>query len=191
MATKKKANSTYCVLLSATPHSGNLEKMFRLWYFIRCPFNKVFRLDYYRSFGSLYVAVDNAVAISEYRFFDLQQYAFAQSEKKRSKIAGEVRPFDSKMAALTKCAEELDRYDDFAQLKIKPDVYKNQGGKCQKSEPSQLFQKNRNRSLLTFEYCLTAFVCQRYNTVFAALVFVYVGLYFELRKVVVSVQLFF
>lgn len=47
----------------------------------------------------------------------------------RSKIAGEVRPFDSKMAALTKCAEELDRYDDFAQLKIKPDVYKNQGGK--------------------------------------------------------------
>jgi len=36
MQTKKKANSTYCVLLSATPHSGNLEKMFRLWYFIRC-----------------------------------------------------------------------------------------------------------------------------------------------------------
>lgn len=36
MVTKKKANSTYCLLLSATPHSGNLEKMFRLWYFIRC-----------------------------------------------------------------------------------------------------------------------------------------------------------
>ena len=47
----------------------------------------------------------------------------------RSKIAGEVRPFDAKMATLTKCAEELDRYDDFAELKIKPDVYKNQGGK--------------------------------------------------------------
>lgn len=36
METKKKANSTYCILLSATPHSGNLDKMFRLWYFIRC-----------------------------------------------------------------------------------------------------------------------------------------------------------
>lgn len=46
----------------------------------------------------------------------------------RSKIAGEILPFDAKMAQLTKCAEELDRYDDFAELKIKPDVYKNQGG---------------------------------------------------------------
>ena len=36
MLTKKKANKTYCVLLSATPHSGNLENMFRLWYFITC-----------------------------------------------------------------------------------------------------------------------------------------------------------
>lgn len=36
METKKKAKKTYCVLLSATPHSGNLENMFRLWYFIRC-----------------------------------------------------------------------------------------------------------------------------------------------------------
>lgn len=36
MNTKKKANFTYCLLLSATPHSGNLDHMFRLWYFIRC-----------------------------------------------------------------------------------------------------------------------------------------------------------
>lgn len=36
MAVKKAAGSTYCLLLSATPHSGNLAKMFRLWYFIRC-----------------------------------------------------------------------------------------------------------------------------------------------------------
>ncbi len=36
MSTKKKAKKTYCVLLSATPHAGNLEHMFRLWYFIRC-----------------------------------------------------------------------------------------------------------------------------------------------------------
>lgn len=36
MTTKKQAKKTYCVLLSATPHSGNLEQMFRLWYFIRC-----------------------------------------------------------------------------------------------------------------------------------------------------------
>lgn len=36
METKKKANVTYCLLLSATPHSGNLANMFRLWYFIRC-----------------------------------------------------------------------------------------------------------------------------------------------------------
>ena len=36
MKTKKKANFTYCLLLSATPHSGNLDHMFRLWYFIRC-----------------------------------------------------------------------------------------------------------------------------------------------------------
>ncbi|MBP3370051.1 MAG: DEAD/DEAH box helicase family protein [Clostridia bacterium] len=36
MELKKKANVTYCLLLSATPHSGNLDHMFRLWYFIRC-----------------------------------------------------------------------------------------------------------------------------------------------------------
>ena len=36
METKKRANITYCLLLSATPHSGNLANMFRLWYFIRC-----------------------------------------------------------------------------------------------------------------------------------------------------------
>ena len=36
MSTKKRAKKTYCVLLSATPHSGILEQMFRLWYFIRC-----------------------------------------------------------------------------------------------------------------------------------------------------------
>ena len=36
METKKRANSTYCLLLSATPHSGNLAHMFRLWYFVRC-----------------------------------------------------------------------------------------------------------------------------------------------------------
>lgn len=36
MKTKQKENVTYCLLLSATPHSGNLEHMFRLWYFIRC-----------------------------------------------------------------------------------------------------------------------------------------------------------
>ena len=32
---KKKAKSAYCLLLSATPHSGNLENMYRLWYFVR------------------------------------------------------------------------------------------------------------------------------------------------------------
>lgn len=36
MELKKRANVTYCLLLSATPHSGNLDHMFRLWYFIRC-----------------------------------------------------------------------------------------------------------------------------------------------------------
>ena len=36
MRTKQLAKKTYCLLLSATPHSGNLEDMFRLWYFIRC-----------------------------------------------------------------------------------------------------------------------------------------------------------
>ena len=36
MQTKKRAGATYCLLLSATPHSGNLAHMFRLWYFIRC-----------------------------------------------------------------------------------------------------------------------------------------------------------
>lgn len=37
MQNKKKFDAaTYCLLLSATPHSGNLENMFRLWYFIRC-----------------------------------------------------------------------------------------------------------------------------------------------------------
>ncbi|MBQ7879976.1 MAG: DEAD/DEAH box helicase family protein [Clostridia bacterium] len=36
METKRSAKKTYCLLLSATPHSGNLEDMFRLWYFVRC-----------------------------------------------------------------------------------------------------------------------------------------------------------
>ncbi len=36
MQTKKRAGATYCLLLTATPHSGNLENMFRLWYFVRC-----------------------------------------------------------------------------------------------------------------------------------------------------------
>lgn len=36
MDTKRRAKKTYCLLLSATPHSGNLAHMFRLWYFIRC-----------------------------------------------------------------------------------------------------------------------------------------------------------
>lgn len=36
MLTKRNAKKTYCLLLSATPHSGNLSHMFRLWYFIRC-----------------------------------------------------------------------------------------------------------------------------------------------------------
>lgn len=40
----------------------------------------------------------------------------------RSKIAGEIRPFDARIAELTHCAEELDRYDDFAALKIAPEV---------------------------------------------------------------------
>ena len=35
-AIKKKADKPYCLLLTATPHSGDLDKMFRLWYFIRC-----------------------------------------------------------------------------------------------------------------------------------------------------------
>ncbi len=36
MIAKKQAKKTYCVLLSATPHDGDLAQMFRLWYFIRC-----------------------------------------------------------------------------------------------------------------------------------------------------------
>lgn len=36
MKLKKSFGTTYCLLLSATPHSGNLANMFRLWYFIRC-----------------------------------------------------------------------------------------------------------------------------------------------------------
>lgn len=34
MQCKKKAEKEYCLLLSATPHDGNLENMFPLWYFI-------------------------------------------------------------------------------------------------------------------------------------------------------------
>ncbi|MBO5737412.1 MAG: DEAD/DEAH box helicase [Clostridia bacterium] len=36
MEIKKRADKKYCLLLTATPHSGNLENMFNLWYFIRC-----------------------------------------------------------------------------------------------------------------------------------------------------------
>lgn len=35
MEIKKQADKQFCILLSATPHSGNLENMFNLWYFIR------------------------------------------------------------------------------------------------------------------------------------------------------------
>ncbi|MDE7300994.1 MAG: DEAD/DEAH box helicase family protein, partial [Clostridia bacterium] len=34
MQKKKEAGKEYCLLLSATPHDGNLENMFPLWYFI-------------------------------------------------------------------------------------------------------------------------------------------------------------
>lgn len=36
MKTKREFNYPYCLLLTATPHSGNLENMFDLWYFISC-----------------------------------------------------------------------------------------------------------------------------------------------------------
>ena len=36
MQTKKLFEKNYCLLLTATPHSGNLIQMFKLWYFIRC-----------------------------------------------------------------------------------------------------------------------------------------------------------
>ena len=36
MQTKKKCDKPFCLLLTATPHSGNLAHMFNLWYFIRC-----------------------------------------------------------------------------------------------------------------------------------------------------------
>lgn len=35
MRTKMSAKRPYCLLLTATPHTGNLESMFRLWYFVR------------------------------------------------------------------------------------------------------------------------------------------------------------
>ena len=36
MQTKKAFIKPFCLLLTATPHSGNLIQMFKLWYFIRC-----------------------------------------------------------------------------------------------------------------------------------------------------------
>ena len=36
MQTKKRCDKPFCLLLTATPHSGNLSHMFNLWYFIRC-----------------------------------------------------------------------------------------------------------------------------------------------------------
>ena len=36
MQTKKENEKPFCLLLTATPHSGNLAQMFNLWYFIRC-----------------------------------------------------------------------------------------------------------------------------------------------------------
>ena len=36
MQTKKVCDKPYCLLLTATPHSGNLAQMFHLWYFICC-----------------------------------------------------------------------------------------------------------------------------------------------------------
>ena len=35
MQTKKEEDKPFCLLLTATPHSGNLANMFNLWYFIR------------------------------------------------------------------------------------------------------------------------------------------------------------
>lgn len=46
----------------------------------------------------------------------------------KSGISGEIRPYDAKMAEMTKCIEELDRYDDFATLKIAPEIYEKQEG---------------------------------------------------------------
>lgn len=36
MVTKREHERPYCLLLTATPHSGNLKNMFNLWYFISC-----------------------------------------------------------------------------------------------------------------------------------------------------------
>ena len=36
MEVKRAADKSYCLLLTATPHSGNLRSMLRLWYFVKC-----------------------------------------------------------------------------------------------------------------------------------------------------------
>lgn len=35
MVRKKQANKPYCILISGTPHKGNLDSMFPLWYFVK------------------------------------------------------------------------------------------------------------------------------------------------------------
>ena len=97
MLNKREVNSTYCLLLSATPHSGNLEKMFRLWYFVRCKggspedFNEMeddqrsedyrSEKDYYKNVVcrgaktvSEYIAISKLTAVKDRFFKDFKAY---------------------------------------------------------------------------------------------------------------------
>ena len=50
MATKKARNKPYCVLVSGTPHKGNLDSMFPLWYFIKGGNDEEKARQHYKSF---------------------------------------------------------------------------------------------------------------------------------------------
>ncbi len=50
MATKKVRNKPYCILVSGTPHKGNLDSMFPLWYFIKGGNDEEIAREHYKKF---------------------------------------------------------------------------------------------------------------------------------------------
>lgn len=73
MATKKQKNKPYCILVSGTPHKGNLDSMFPLWYFIKGGADKGQAKEHYKNF-LCHGASTIAEFVESYKISELKAY---------------------------------------------------------------------------------------------------------------------